>query len=76
MEEVQQQVISLPRLGQPAPAFEAVTTHVVLKLEDFKEGWLILFSTRRISRQYAPLSSSPLPKFTQNYRSAGWSFWD
>jgi hypothetical protein len=44
MEEVKEQIISLPRLGEPAPAFEAVTTHGVLKLEDFKGTWLILFS--------------------------------
>ena len=42
MEEIQQQVISLPRLGEPAPAFEASTTHGVLKLEDFKGSWLVL----------------------------------
>ncbi|HPW17046.1 MAG TPA: peroxiredoxin [Candidatus Aminicenantes bacterium] len=34
----------LPRIGSPAPPFEAVTTHGVLKLEDFKGGWLVLFS--------------------------------
>ena len=44
MEEAKQQITSLPRLGQPAPPFEAVTTHGVLKLEDFKGNWLILFS--------------------------------
>ncbi len=44
MEEIKQQVISLPRLGEPAPPFEAVTTHGILKLEDFKGSWLILFS--------------------------------
>jgi peroxiredoxin 2/4 len=35
---------ALPRLGSPAPAFEAETTHGTLRLEDFKGGWLILFS--------------------------------
>jgi peroxiredoxin (alkyl hydroperoxide reductase subunit C) len=35
---------SLPRLGQPAPPFQAETTHGALRLEDFKGGWLILFS--------------------------------
>lgn len=35
---------SLPRIGEPAPQFEAVTTHGNLKLEDFKGSWLILFS--------------------------------
>ena len=34
----------LPRIGSPAPPFEAVTTHGVLKLEDFKGKWLVLFS--------------------------------
>ena len=34
----------VPRLGQATPAFEAVTTHGVLKLEDYKGSWLILFS--------------------------------
>jgi len=34
----------LPRLGEPAPEFEAVTTHGTLKLSDFKGSWLILFS--------------------------------
>jgi peroxiredoxin (alkyl hydroperoxide reductase subunit C) len=33
-----------PRLGQPAPAFEADTTHGTLRLEDFKGSWLVLFS--------------------------------
>ncbi|MFP4474950.1 MAG: peroxiredoxin [Desulfatibacillaceae bacterium] len=33
-----------PRLGEPAPPFEAVTTQGVLRMEDFKGSWLILFS--------------------------------
>jgi peroxiredoxin 2/4 len=35
---------SLPRLGMPAPAFEAVTTYGLIRLEDYKGGWLVLFS--------------------------------
>src|SRR5512139_542843 len=35
---------ALPRLGQPAPPFQAETTHGTLRLEDFKGSWLILFS--------------------------------
>jgi peroxiredoxin (alkyl hydroperoxide reductase subunit C) len=35
---------SLPRLGAPAPSFEAETTHGTLKLEDFEGSWVILFS--------------------------------
>jgi peroxiredoxin (alkyl hydroperoxide reductase subunit C) len=34
----------LPRLGMPAPQFEAPTTHGTIRLEDFKGSWLILFS--------------------------------
>ena len=34
----------MPRIGSPAPQFEAVTTHGIIKLEDFKGGWLVLFS--------------------------------
>jgi len=44
MTEQVQQTPSLPRLGVPAPQFEAVTTHGKLKLEDFKGSWLVLFS--------------------------------
>ena len=64
MEEVQQQVISLPRLGQPAPAFEAVTTHGVLKLEDFKEGWLILFSH---PADFTPVCTTEFIAFAEIY---------
>lgn len=35
---------ALPRLGSPAPPFEAETTHGKLRLEDFRGSWLILFS--------------------------------
>jgi len=34
----------LPRIGDPAPTFEATTTQGTIKLEDFKGSWLILFS--------------------------------
>jgi peroxiredoxin (alkyl hydroperoxide reductase subunit C) len=45
IEETQEKKIEgMPRIGEPAPQFEAVTTHGTLKLEDFKGSWLILFS--------------------------------
>jgi peroxiredoxin (alkyl hydroperoxide reductase subunit C) len=48
MENIQEsnetKIPSMPRLGEPAPQFEAVTTHGTLRLEDFKGSWLILFS--------------------------------
>lgn len=37
-------VSSLPRLGEKAPDFEAVTTQGTLRLDDFKGSWLVLFS--------------------------------
>jgi peroxiredoxin (alkyl hydroperoxide reductase subunit C) len=33
-----------PRIGAKAPAFEAQTTHGILKLEDYRGSWLVLFS--------------------------------
>ncbi len=38
------QPVKLPRLNEPAPEFEAVTTHGTLRLSDFEGSWLILFS--------------------------------
>jgi peroxiredoxin (alkyl hydroperoxide reductase subunit C) len=34
----------MPRLNEPAPAFEARTTHGVRKLADYAGKWLVLFS--------------------------------
>ena len=36
--------VRMPRLGEPAPEFEAPTTHGIKKLSDYKGSWLILFS--------------------------------
>jgi peroxiredoxin (alkyl hydroperoxide reductase subunit C) len=36
--------VGVPRIGSPAPQFEATTTHGVLRLEDYKGSWLVLFS--------------------------------
>lgn len=35
---------SMPRIGEKAPDFEAVTTHGTLRLSDYAGSWLILFS--------------------------------
>ena len=34
----------MPRMNEPAPSFEAPTTHGVKRLEDYKGRWLVLFS--------------------------------
>jgi len=44
MEENRTKIVSLPRLGEKAPDFDAPTTHGKLKLDDFKGNWLIIFS--------------------------------
>ena len=36
--------VRLPRIGEPAPSFEAETTFGTLRLEDFRGSWVILFS--------------------------------
>jgi peroxiredoxin (alkyl hydroperoxide reductase subunit C) len=35
---------SMPRINEPAPAFNAKTTHGVKTLNDYKGKWLVLFS--------------------------------
>ncbi len=42
MEE--KQIVSLPRLNEPAPEFTANTTHGKIKLSDYKGKWVVLFS--------------------------------
>ncbi len=42
--EEQAQVVSLPRLNEPAPDFTAKTTHGDIKLSDYKGQWVVLFS--------------------------------
>jgi len=44
METLTQAGPSMPRLNEPAPEFEAPTTHGVKKLEDYRGKWLVLFS--------------------------------
>jgi len=44
MENTEKQVIGMPRLNEPAPAFNAPTTDGVKTLEDYKGKWLVLFS--------------------------------
>lgn len=44
MNELNEQVIGMPRLNEPAPAFTAPTTDGVKTLEDYRGKWLVLFS--------------------------------
>lgn len=43
--EVQENIISMPRIGDAAPDFEAVTTVGNIKLSDYaKDKWIVMFS--------------------------------
>ena len=55
-------VPSLPRLGQPAPAFQAETTHGTIRLEDFKGSWLVLFSH---PADFTPVCTTELVEFAK-----------
>jgi uncharacterized protein with GYD domain len=54
----------LPRLGSPAPQFEAPTTHGTLRLSDFKGSWLILFSH---PADFTPVCTTEFIAFSQIY---------
>jgi peroxiredoxin (alkyl hydroperoxide reductase subunit C) len=40
----EEECISFPALGEPAPDFEAETTHGPIKLSDLQGKWVVLFS--------------------------------
>jgi len=64
MEEYQAKPISLPRLGEKAPDFQAPTTHGMLKLDDYKGSWLILFSH---PADFTPVCTTELIAFSEIY---------
>jgi peroxiredoxin (alkyl hydroperoxide reductase subunit C) len=54
--------LHLPRLGEPAPTFEAETTMGMIRLEDFQGNWLILFSH---PADFTPVCTTEFVAFAQ-----------
>ncbi|HSH28490.1 MAG TPA: peroxiredoxin [Thiohalobacter sp.] len=58
------QSYSMPHINEPAPDFEAKTTHGVKKLSDYKGKWLVLFSH---PADFTPVCTTEFMAFAQAY---------
>lgn len=64
MDNVNSEVHSMPRINEPAPAFEARTTHGIKTLEDYKGKWLVLFSH---PADFTPVCTTEFMAFAKRY---------
>lgn len=58
-------MVGLPRLNEPAPEFEAKTTHGVKKLSDYKGKWLVLFSH---PADFTPVCTTEFMAFAKHHK--------
>lgn len=56
--------VSLPRLNEPAPEFEAVSTHGPVRLSDYRGKWLMLFSH---PADFTPVCTTEFVGFAEIY---------
>lgn len=56
--------LTFPRLNEPAPSFEAQTTHGPKKLADYKGTWLLLFSH---PADFTPVCTTEFIAFAKHY---------
>jgi peroxiredoxin 2/4 len=63
-EEVTVKEFGFPKLNEPAPDFEAPTTHGVKKLSDYKGKWLVLFSH---PADFTPVCTTEFMAFANHY---------
>lgn len=54
----------LPRLNEPAPDFQAKTTHGMRSLEDYRGKWLVLFSH---PADFTPVCTTEFIAFARNH---------
>jgi peroxiredoxin (alkyl hydroperoxide reductase subunit C) len=63
-ETLSSQPVSFPRLNEPAPEFEAVTTQGIVRLSDYRDSWLILFSH---PADFTPVCTTEFIAFAEIY---------
>ncbi|AGA34358.1 Alkyl hydroperoxide reductase subunit C-like protein [Thioalkalivibrio nitratireducens DSM 14787] len=61
---VQNPAPGMPRLNEPAPEFEAKTTHGVKKLSDYRGKWVVLFSH---PADFTPVCTTEFMAFANAY---------
>ncbi|MFH0728706.1 MAG: peroxiredoxin [Pseudomonadota bacterium] len=59
----EERIWGIPRIGDPAPDFEAETTFGVITLDSFKGSWLVLFSH---PADFTPICTTEFIEFAKN----------
>ncbi|MCB9871239.1 MAG: peroxiredoxin [Planctomycetes bacterium] len=62
--DAETKTVTFPRLNEPAPAFDALTTHGRKKLEDYRGKWLVLFSH---PADFTPVCTTEFMAFARNH---------